>query len=180
MHYKELKAAWAELTAPGAPFEIGTIEVRGEPMRVYKNAPPNVRALWLSTAAFAERDYLVYQDERMTYGEAHAKVNAIAGWLAAQRRQARRPRRHRHAQLSRMDADLLGLRLHRRRRGRHERLVGGRGDGLRPQRLHAQGDLLRRRAPGADPGAAGRWPRARSWWRRGWTTGPPASSPGAR
>jgi long-chain acyl-CoA synthetase len=84
MHYKELKAAWSELTAPGAPFEIGSIEVRGHPMRVYKNAPPNIRALWLSTAAYAERDYLVYGDERLTYGEAHAKVNAIAGWLAAQ------------------------------------------------------------------------------------------------
>ena len=25
MHYKELKTAWAELTAPGAPFEIEEI-----------------------------------------------------------------------------------------------------------------------------------------------------------
>ena len=29
MHYKELKQAWAELTAPGAPFEVETITVRG-------------------------------------------------------------------------------------------------------------------------------------------------------
>ena len=27
MHYKELKQAWAELTAPGAPFEIKNVEV---------------------------------------------------------------------------------------------------------------------------------------------------------
>jgi len=82
MHYKELKTAWAELTAPGAPFEIAEIVVRGAPMRVYKNAPPTVRELWLSTAAFGARDYLVYQGERLTYGEAHAQVAAIAGWLA--------------------------------------------------------------------------------------------------
>ena len=81
MHYKELKEAWAALTAPGAPFEIGEIEVRGAPMRIYKQAPPTVREVWLSTAAFGSREYLVYQDERMTYGEAHAQVNAIAGWL---------------------------------------------------------------------------------------------------
>ena len=84
MHYKELKTAWAELTAPGAPFEIEEIEVRGTKIRSYKNALPNVRALWLSTEQFAEREYLVYQDERMTYGEAHRQVNAIANWLFRQ------------------------------------------------------------------------------------------------
>ena len=36
------------------------------------------------SAAFADREYLVYQDERLTYGEAHAQVNAIAGWLVEQ------------------------------------------------------------------------------------------------
>jgi long-chain acyl-CoA synthetase len=61
MHYKELKEAWAALTAPGAPFEIGEIEVRGAPMRIYRHAPPTVREVWLSTAAFAEREYLVYR-----------------------------------------------------------------------------------------------------------------------
>ena len=84
MHYKELKRAWTELTAPGAPFEIETIQVRGFPMRSYKNAPSTVRALWLASAAFAEREYLIYEDERITYGEAHARVNAIAGWLVEQ------------------------------------------------------------------------------------------------
>src|SRR6185503_3132766 len=43
--------------------------------------PHNVRALWLSTAAFAERDYLVYGDERITYAEAHRQVASIANWL---------------------------------------------------------------------------------------------------
>ncbi|MFO1013330.1 MAG: class I adenylate-forming enzyme family protein [Caulobacteraceae bacterium] len=84
MHYKELKAAWAELTAPGAPFEIETIKVRGNEIRSYKNAPPTVRAIWLSTAAYGEREYIVYQDERMTYAQAHRDVAAIAAWLTAQ------------------------------------------------------------------------------------------------
>jgi long-chain acyl-CoA synthetase len=84
MHYAELKTAWAELIAPGAPFEIDTLQVRGAPMRAYKNAPPNVRALWLSTAAYGEREYLVYEDDRLTYAQAHAQVNAVAAWLVAQ------------------------------------------------------------------------------------------------
>jgi len=82
MHYYELKKVWAELTAPGAPFETKTIALRGNPCLTYKNAPPNVRTLWLATAAYGERDYLVYGDERMTYAQAHKAVNAIAGWLA--------------------------------------------------------------------------------------------------
>lgn len=81
MHYKELKQAWSELIAPGAPFEIQEVEVRGVRLRAYKNTPPNIRALWLSTAAYGEREYLVYQDERITYAQAHAQVNAIAAWL---------------------------------------------------------------------------------------------------
>lgn len=83
MHYAELNQAWAELTAPGAPFEIAVQEVRGAPIRTFKNAPPNVRLLWQSTAQFADRDYLVYGDERITYGEAHAQVASIANWLMA-------------------------------------------------------------------------------------------------
>ena len=83
MHYHELKKAWAELTAAGAPFETATIELRGHPCLTYRNAPPNVRALWLSTAAYGERDYMVYGDDRITYAQAHGKVNAVAGWLTA-------------------------------------------------------------------------------------------------
>ena len=81
MHYAELEKAWTELTGPGGPFEITTVQVGGAPIRGFLAAPPSVREVWLSTLAFAERDYLVYEDERITYGEAHARVAAIANWL---------------------------------------------------------------------------------------------------
>ena len=81
MHYTELNQAWSDLTAPGAPFEVTEIEVRGARLRAFKNAPPNVRALWLSTAAYGARDYLVYEDERITYAEAHRQVASIANWM---------------------------------------------------------------------------------------------------
>src|SRR5580693_6939788 len=84
MHYEALKQVWSALIAPGAPFEVETIEVRGVPIRAFKNRAPNVRALWLSTAAFADRDYLVYQDERITYAEAHKAAASIANWLLAE------------------------------------------------------------------------------------------------
>ena len=83
MHYPELKAAWAELTGPGGAFEIVEVSVRGQSLRTYKTAPPTIRDLWLSTAAHADREYLIYGDERVTYAEAHARVAAIAAWLAS-------------------------------------------------------------------------------------------------
>ena len=81
MHYAELKAAWAELIAPGAPFEIVETQVRGERIRCFKNAPPSIRDFWLSTAQFGDRTYLVYQDDRITYAQAHAQTASIANWL---------------------------------------------------------------------------------------------------
>ncbi|MEJ1969411.1 MAG: class I adenylate-forming enzyme family protein [Rhizomicrobium sp.] len=84
MHYAELKQAWSELTAPGAPFEVVEIPVRGQKLRGYKNVPPSIREFWLSTAPFAAREYLVYRDERITYAEAHSQVAAIAAWLFRQ------------------------------------------------------------------------------------------------
>ncbi|OYQ23665.1 AMP-dependent synthetase [Sandarakinorhabdus cyanobacteriorum] len=83
MHYAELAQARDELTGPGGAFEIVTINVGGVPVRAYAHALPDVRALWQSTRQFAERPYLVYEGERLTYAEAHARVDAIAAWLAA-------------------------------------------------------------------------------------------------
>ncbi len=84
MHYAELKAAREELTGPGGAFEIIEAEVLGNRLRVYKHALPNVRAMWLSTLQFADRPYLVYGDERLSYAEAHARVDAVAAWLVSQ------------------------------------------------------------------------------------------------
>jgi long-chain acyl-CoA synthetase len=83
MHYSELKKAREELTGPGGAFEIVEIPVNGITVRAYRNALPDVRALWQSTRQFADRPYLVYQDERLSYAEAHTQVDAIAAWLAA-------------------------------------------------------------------------------------------------
>ena len=82
--YAEYKEVWQALTAPGADFEIQTINVRGNPMRIYANAPGTLCDLWQSTTQFSDREYLVYEDERLTYGEAHQQVENVAGWLIEQ------------------------------------------------------------------------------------------------
>ena len=84
MHYAELRQVREELTGPGGQFEIVEAEVLGNPLKVFKNAPPSVREIWLSSAMFAERPYLIYQDEVMTYAEAHQVVDSVAAWLFEQ------------------------------------------------------------------------------------------------
>lgn len=84
MHYAQLKKAREELTGPGGLFEITEAEVLGNRIRVYKNAPPSVREIWLSTTQFADRPYLIYGDETLTYAEAHEQVASVAAWLFAQ------------------------------------------------------------------------------------------------
>ena len=81
--YDVLKKVWVEMTGPGGAFEIEEIDVRGFPMRTFKAAPPSLREVWLSSLAFAERPYLVFDDETLTYGETHDRVNRMAAWMRA-------------------------------------------------------------------------------------------------
>ena len=82
--YTEMQTVWDQLTGQGGPFEVVEAEVGGNLIKTYATAPPSLRELWLSSLAFADRDYLVFQDERKTYAEAHADVAAIANWLLQQ------------------------------------------------------------------------------------------------
>lgn len=82
--YQLLKETWADLTKAGAPFEVEEIELWGNLIRAYKNAPTSLREIWLASAAFGDDDYLVYEDERWSYREAHEQVASIANWLQAQ------------------------------------------------------------------------------------------------
>lgn len=81
--YKELKEAWGEMTAAGQMFEITDVEVRGQTLKAFANAPANLRDMWLMSADYGDADYLVYLDERWTYNEAHEQVNRIANWLVS-------------------------------------------------------------------------------------------------
>ncbi len=76
-----LQAVWAELTAPGAPFAMTDITVRGIPMKGFVGAPPNMRTVWEIATAHGDKDYVVYEDERYTYAEIGAQVRALAAHL---------------------------------------------------------------------------------------------------
>ena len=74
--------AYAILTAPGMPYEMEAIPIRGRPTRVYKNAPPNLRALLENSRSFGDREFIVYDDERMTFDEHYRAVAALARVLS--------------------------------------------------------------------------------------------------
>ncbi|MDW3217035.1 MAG: class I adenylate-forming enzyme family protein [Acidimicrobiales bacterium] len=76
-----LQATWEELTAPGAQFAYSEQEVRGMTMRVFDGAPPDMRFLWEMSAGFGDKPYIVFEDERITYAEAHAAVRSLAHHL---------------------------------------------------------------------------------------------------
>ncbi|MFT6958575.1 MAG: long-chain acyl-CoA synthetase [Halieaceae bacterium] len=82
--YTELTQVWEELTSPGQMFEIVTEQVRGAPVKCFAQAPGSLRDFWLSTAGHGDKDYLVYQQERCSYTQAHEYTASIANWLDLQ------------------------------------------------------------------------------------------------
>jgi len=76
--------AIAELTQSGMPLELQTVEVHGNPLRVFKNAPDSLREVWLLAAQQGDTPYSIYEDKVITYGEAHRQVVSVAAWLTSQ------------------------------------------------------------------------------------------------
>ena len=72
------------LTAPGMPFEMETLTIRGVETRTWKNAPPTLRAEVEACRAFgSERIFLVYEDERVSFEAFYRAVSAFMRELQA-------------------------------------------------------------------------------------------------
>ena len=153
-HFDE---AWRELTADGAGFAMAEIEVRGAPMRVFKSAPPTMRAIW-ELAATARRQAVHRVRGRVATPTPRSAPRCVRSPHHLPRRHGvgpRRPRRDRDAQLpgvgrSRYWATVVD----RRGRRRHQRLVDepemeyGLADS-RPKVLIADDERVERVLPGA-------------------------------
>ena len=59
--------ALATLTAPDGPFAIDEAEIRGVPVRLFRNAPPTLRDFVQGARAYGDAEYLVYENERNTF-----------------------------------------------------------------------------------------------------------------
>src|ERR1700712_5291166 len=72
------------LCGPGAPFEVETKTIRGVELKVWKNAPPSLRHLLQTGRTHGQKEFLVYEDERVTYDAFHRASAKLAHELVAQ------------------------------------------------------------------------------------------------
>jgi acyl-CoA synthetase (AMP-forming)/AMP-acid ligase II len=73
-----LKDAAAALTAPGAKFEMETIEIRGVPTRVWKHAPNDLGVLLDLSRTHGDRLFTILEDERVSYEANYRATAALA------------------------------------------------------------------------------------------------------
>jgi long-chain acyl-CoA synthetase len=76
--------AIARLTGPGAPFEFKEREIRGVRVRTWDTAPANLREILLASRDYGDRDFLVYEDERLSYA-AHYDLVCRFAWVLQHR-----------------------------------------------------------------------------------------------
>ena len=74
MSYEE---ACAEVTRPGAFFEVGAESVRGVDYRVFRNGPATLAQLFAG-ARDDESTFLVYEDQRWSFTETARHIDALA------------------------------------------------------------------------------------------------------
>ncbi|MFT7390481.1 MAG: long-chain acyl-CoA synthetase [Paracoccaceae bacterium] len=73
-----LQQAADHITATDPRFAVTTADIGGVTFRVFKNAPPHIRAMMqIGAEAHGPGDYLIYQDERWSYDEFCTEVARI-------------------------------------------------------------------------------------------------------
>lgn len=77
LHDKILEA----MTAPGQQFEVTEAEIRGNTYKVFKNAPASVAQYLGLAMTHKDKDFLVYEGERYTYGDTYLRAHALAYYL---------------------------------------------------------------------------------------------------
>jgi long-chain acyl-CoA synthetase len=75
--------AHARLTAAGSLFEVEEREIRGARIKTWKNAPPSLGIVFMMSAAYADRTYLVNDQERVTFDAHRRAVAKLAAQLIA-------------------------------------------------------------------------------------------------
>jgi long-chain acyl-CoA synthetase len=75
--------AHAMLTAPGMPFEMEELDIKGVRIRTWKNTPPTMRSVLEAGRAHGDKIFLVYEDERASFEAFFRATSAFAHELAA-------------------------------------------------------------------------------------------------
>lgn len=73
--------AVAQLTSPGAPFEVVTIHYAGVPLKAYKNAAPTLTELMAPGRAFGDAVFVQYPGQSWTFDAFWQATDALAANL---------------------------------------------------------------------------------------------------
>lgn len=73
--------AVAEVTGPGQLFEIVDATIDGIDLRVFKHAPPSLKALLEGARGRGDATFLVFEDERLSFADVMSRVDAFADAL---------------------------------------------------------------------------------------------------
>jgi long-chain acyl-CoA synthetase len=73
-----LKEAHARLTAPGSRFEMEDVVIRGVSTRCWKHAPATLKDVLATSRLYGSRDFLVYEDERISFESFWRASSAVA------------------------------------------------------------------------------------------------------
>ena len=77
-----LAAATSRMTAPGQAFELEDRLVGGETMTVWKHAPSTLRDVFEMTLRHGDRDFLVYDEQRITFDVHYRRAATLSHRLA--------------------------------------------------------------------------------------------------
>lgn len=72
----------AQLQASGAPFEIAEIELNGTACRVFRRAPATLNQVFAAARQFPDKEFIVYNEQRLTYAQVFAQAAALADTIA--------------------------------------------------------------------------------------------------
>jgi acyl-CoA synthetase (AMP-forming)/AMP-acid ligase II len=78
---EKLHTAVAGLTANGQPFELEDVEIRGYAYRNYVNQPQNLAAYFALMQNHAQKEFVVCEQQRYSYGEAWQHAAEFANAL---------------------------------------------------------------------------------------------------
>jgi long-chain acyl-CoA synthetase len=62
----------------GSPFELQDAVIKGIPCKVFPRGPQTLRDVFMKAASFADREFIIKEDTRLTFGQALQRGNRFA------------------------------------------------------------------------------------------------------
>ena len=79
MSIEQWRSAWQQLIAPGSPFEVVTPE---QGPRHFRQAPSNLLQAIEVGRQYGDREFVVWEQQRLTFAQFFQQVDRLAGQLA--------------------------------------------------------------------------------------------------